>query len=106
MYERYGEIKLTDQGKEFGHYLVTRNQLLQEFLALICSKCDLLRQKRWNITFHSNDLCYFNSCEVYERLSHLVASLYRFYGFKRQAELSMNKDIVANEFITSFLYTG
>lgn len=39
-YERYGEIKLTDQGKEFGHYLVTRNQLLQEFLALICSKCN------------------------------------------------------------------
>jgi len=39
-YERYGEIKLTDQGKEFGYYLVTRNQLLQEFLALICSKCD------------------------------------------------------------------
>lgn len=40
MYERYGEIKLTDQGKEFGYYLVTRNQLLQEFLALICSKCN------------------------------------------------------------------
>ena len=39
-YERYGEIKLTDQGKEFGYYFVTRNQLLQEFLALICSKCD------------------------------------------------------------------
>lgn len=39
-YERYGEIKLTDQGKEFGYYLVTRNQLLQEFLSLICSKCN------------------------------------------------------------------
>ena len=39
-YERYGEIKLTDQGKELGYYLVTRNQLLQEFLALICSKCN------------------------------------------------------------------
>jgi len=39
-YERYGEIKLTDQGKEFGYYLVSRNQLLQEFLALICSKCN------------------------------------------------------------------
>jgi DtxR family transcriptional regulator, Mn-dependent transcriptional regulator len=39
-YERYGEIKLTDQGNEFGYYLVTRNQLLQEFLALICSKCN------------------------------------------------------------------
>ncbi|MDR3584597.1 MAG: iron dependent repressor, metal binding and dimerization domain protein [Desulfosporosinus sp.] len=40
LYERYGEIKLTHEGKEFGYYLVTRNQLLQEFLALICSKCD------------------------------------------------------------------
>ncbi len=37
-YERYGEIRLTDKGKEFGHYLVMRNQLLQEFLGLICSK--------------------------------------------------------------------
>lgn len=39
-YERYGEIQLTDKGKEYGLYLVTRNQLLQEFLALICSKCN------------------------------------------------------------------
>jgi len=39
-YERYGEIKLTDKGEKFGDYLVTRNQLLQEFLALICSKCN------------------------------------------------------------------
>ncbi|HWQ43570.1 MAG TPA: iron dependent repressor, metal binding and dimerization domain protein [Desulfosporosinus sp.] len=39
-YERYGEIKLTDKGNEFGSYLVRRNQLLQEFLALICSKCN------------------------------------------------------------------
>lgn len=39
-YKRYGEIRLTEKGKEFGHYLVTRNQLLQEFLALICSKCN------------------------------------------------------------------
>jgi Mn-dependent DtxR family transcriptional regulator len=39
-YERYGEILLTDKGKEYGLYLVTRNQLLQEFLALICSKCN------------------------------------------------------------------
>ena len=39
-HELYGEINLTDKGKEFGYYLVTRNQLLQEFLALICSKCN------------------------------------------------------------------
>jgi Mn-dependent DtxR family transcriptional regulator len=39
-YERYGEIQLTDKGKEYGLYLVTRNHLLQEFLALICSKCN------------------------------------------------------------------
>lgn len=40
-YERYGEIKLTEKGKELGNYLVTRNQLLQEFLTLICSNCDI-----------------------------------------------------------------
>ena len=39
-YERYGEIRLTDKGREFGDYLVSRNQLLQEFLALISSKCN------------------------------------------------------------------
>ncbi|MEA4902603.1 metal-dependent transcriptional regulator [Desulfitobacterium sp.] len=39
-YERYGEIRLTDKGNEYGQYLVTRNQLLQEFLDLICSKCN------------------------------------------------------------------
>ncbi|AET70001.1 Mn-dependent transcriptional regulator [Desulfosporosinus orientis DSM 765] len=39
-YERYGEIQLTDQGKEFGYYLVTRNKILQDFLALIRSKCN------------------------------------------------------------------
>ncbi|WP_088227400.1 iron dependent repressor, metal binding and dimerization domain protein [Desulfosporosinus sp. FKB] len=39
-YERYGEIRLTDKGKEFGSYLVARNRLLQEFLDFICSKCD------------------------------------------------------------------
>ena len=39
-YERYGEIQLTAQGKKFGYYLVTRNQLLQEFLSLIGSKCN------------------------------------------------------------------
>lgn len=39
-YEPYGEIQLTGKGKEYGQYLVTRNQLLQEFLALICSKCN------------------------------------------------------------------
>lgn len=39
-YERYGEIQLTDQGKDHGSYLVSRNQLLQEFLALIGSKCN------------------------------------------------------------------
>lgn len=39
-YEKYGEIRLTDKGKEFGYYLVTRNQLLQEFLAMIHSECN------------------------------------------------------------------
>jgi Mn-dependent DtxR family transcriptional regulator len=38
-YQRYGEIRLTEKGKEFGCYLVARNQLLQEFLALINSNC-------------------------------------------------------------------
>jgi Mn-dependent DtxR family transcriptional regulator len=39
-YERYGEIRLTDKGRKTGSYLVSRNHLLQEFLALICSQCN------------------------------------------------------------------
>ncbi|HHY26019.1 MAG TPA: iron dependent repressor, partial [Desulfitobacterium dehalogenans] len=40
-YRRYGEIVLTDQGCLKGSYLVERNQMLQEFLALIQSQCDI-----------------------------------------------------------------
>lgn len=40
-YEPYGEIKLTDKGKKVGSFLVERNRLLQEFLSLICAKCDI-----------------------------------------------------------------
>lgn len=40
-YRRYGEIVLTDQGCHKGTYLVERNQLLQEFLSLIQSQCDI-----------------------------------------------------------------
>lgn len=39
-YEPYGEIILTEQGKRLGSFLVERNQLLQEFLKLICANCD------------------------------------------------------------------
>jgi len=39
-YEPYGEIILTEQGKKLGSFLVERNQLLQEFLSLICTNCD------------------------------------------------------------------
>lgn len=40
-YERYGEITLTDKGKELGYFLVQRNQLLQKFLNMICSNCQV-----------------------------------------------------------------
>ncbi|UWG95919.1 metal-dependent transcriptional regulator [Dehalobacter sp. DCM] len=39
-YEPYGEITLTEQGTRLGSFLVERNQLLQEFLMLICANCD------------------------------------------------------------------
>lgn len=39
-YEPYGEITLTEQGKRVGSFLVERNQLLQEFLKLICANCE------------------------------------------------------------------
>nr|WP_042339269.1 iron dependent repressor, metal binding and dimerization domain protein [Desulfosporosinus youngiae] len=40
-YQRYGEITLTDKGKKLGDFLVKRNQLLQEFLMLINTDCDI-----------------------------------------------------------------
>jgi Mn-dependent DtxR family transcriptional regulator len=63
-YERYGEIKLTDQGKEFGYYLVTRNQLLQEFLALIGSKC--------NFAFEAEAMEHYLSAATIDAIKNLV----------------------------------
>ena len=40
-YQRYGEITLTEKGKQLGSFLVKRNQLLQEFLILIQTNCDI-----------------------------------------------------------------
>ncbi|MGI6119859.1 MAG: metal-dependent transcriptional regulator [Desulfosporosinus sp.] len=40
-YEPYGEIILTEKGERLGSFLVERNQLLQEFLKLICANCDI-----------------------------------------------------------------
>lgn len=40
-YERYGEITLTEKGNKLGDFLVKRNQLLQEFLLLINTDCDI-----------------------------------------------------------------
>lgn len=40
-YRRYKDIILTDKGKVFGHFLVERNRIIQEFLTLIGSQCDV-----------------------------------------------------------------
>ena len=40
-YQRYGEITLTEKGKQLGSFLVKRNQVLQEFLILIQTDCDI-----------------------------------------------------------------
>ncbi|MEL1134084.1 metal-dependent transcriptional regulator [Desulfitobacterium sp. THU1] len=40
-YRPYEEIVLTEQGCQKGNYLVERNQMLQEFLFLIHSQCDI-----------------------------------------------------------------
>ncbi|NLM21402.1 MAG: DNA-binding protein [Peptococcaceae bacterium] len=64
-YERYGEIRLTDKGKEFGNYLVRRNQLLQEFLALIGSKC--------NFTAEAEAMEHYLSTETIEAIDCLVS---------------------------------
>ncbi|MDA8441296.1 MAG: metal-dependent transcriptional regulator [Peptococcaceae bacterium] len=40
-YEPYGEIELTEMGRDKGTFLVKRNKLLLEFLTLICSDCNV-----------------------------------------------------------------
>jgi len=40
-YQRYGEITLTEKGKQLGDFLVKRNRVLQEFLVLIQTDCDI-----------------------------------------------------------------
>lgn len=40
-YQPYGTIELTDKGRTLGSFLVERNSLLQEFLSLICARCDI-----------------------------------------------------------------
>lgn len=44
VYEAYGDIVLTDSGKKLGSFLVERNNLLQEFLKLICADCDTIAE--------------------------------------------------------------
>ncbi len=40
-YQKYGFISLTDKGRQTGSYLVERNQVLQDFLALLRAPCDV-----------------------------------------------------------------
>ncbi len=41
LYQPYGAIELTNKGKKLGSFLVERNRLLQDFLFLICARCDI-----------------------------------------------------------------
>jgi Mn-dependent DtxR family transcriptional regulator len=43
-HERYGDIIVTETGKELGQFLVERNRLLQEFLLLIFAECDVAKE--------------------------------------------------------------
>lgn len=40
-YQAYGDILLTEKGKALGRFLVERNKLLQDFLGLIGSNCNI-----------------------------------------------------------------
>lgn len=40
-YQKYGMIGLTDMGRQTGCYLVARNNLLQDFLRMIRTDCDV-----------------------------------------------------------------
>jgi len=40
-YQPYGTISLTSEGEELGNFLVERNRLLQDFLFIMGSRCDI-----------------------------------------------------------------
>lgn len=41
IYKKYKELVLTDKGRKLGKFLVERNRILQNFLKVINSKCDV-----------------------------------------------------------------
>lgn len=41
IYEKYKELVLTAQGRKLGNFLVNRNSILQRFLQVINSNCDI-----------------------------------------------------------------
>ncbi len=43
-YEKYKELVLTAQGVRLGKFLVERNRILQDFVILINSQCDVKRE--------------------------------------------------------------
>lgn len=40
-YQKYGHIGLTATGIETGKFLVRRNQIIQEFLLMLCADCNI-----------------------------------------------------------------
>ncbi|MFZ5634744.1 MAG: metal-dependent transcriptional regulator [Bacillota bacterium] len=40
-YKKYKEVVLTDKGRRLGRFLVERNRILQDFLRIIGSECDV-----------------------------------------------------------------
>ncbi|AGL00680.1 metal-dependent transcriptional regulator [Desulfoscipio gibsoniae] len=41
VYKKYRELVLTDKGRKLGQFLVERNSILQKFLRVINSSCDI-----------------------------------------------------------------
>lgn len=43
-YQKYGDIYLTERGRRAGRFLVCRNQILQNFLQIIASQCNIVEE--------------------------------------------------------------
>lgn len=44
IYKKYKELVLTEKGRRVGKYLVERNKILQDFLRVINSNCDIKKE--------------------------------------------------------------
>lgn len=86
-YQRYGMIGLTEKGRQVGGYLLERNRILQQFLLMIRSDCDIAEEaeamehylSKSTITSIQNLMLFMNdNPEVYQRFIEYIREVNKY----------------------------